>query len=137
MYGQSCFENIMANSSLEKNCDCPLECDHNGYSFSLVSKPLDTDEMCSIGVQDNAMKEFYRKPFPPTFIRILRNAAYNETMDSMEICKRNVQYRAELTFQLAANTLPVTIISRRMSFFDKLSGFGKKMVSINPNDIFI
>ena len=124
VYGQSCFENTMANSSLEKNCDCPLECDFVGYSFSLVSRPLDSDEMCSFG-SDNLMAEFRSKPFPSNFIRFLRKAVYNETMD--DTCRRNVQYRAELTFQLAANTLPVTIISRRMSFFDKLSGFGEKI----------
>ena len=50
----------------------------------------------------------------------------NVTDDQSEICKRNIKYRAEVTFQLATHTIAVTVISRRLSFFDKLSGFGER-----------
>ena len=71
------------------------------------------------------MKEFYKHKFPPQFIRNLIMFKDNISADESENCKKNIQYRAEVTFQLATNEMPVTVISRRLSFFDKLSGFGK------------
>ena len=70
------------------------------------------------------MEEYYKIPFPQNFIRKLRNIVNNEIYDDYEICKKNIQYRTEVHFQIATNTMPVTVISRRLSFFDKLSGFG-------------
>ena len=71
------------------------------------------------------MKEYYLNKFPPQFIRKLQKYKDNVTEDQSTICKRNINYRAEVTFQLATNEMPLTVISRRLSFFDKLSGFGK------------
>ena len=95
----------------------------------LNSNPFDPDEMCPKTLPSYAqmMKEFYENKFPPQFIRNLKmfkGVKNNVSSDESEICKKNIQYRAEVTFQLATNEMPVTVISRRLSFFDKLSGFG-------------
>ena len=71
------------------------------------------------------MSEFYEKPFPKLFIRKMKKFIYNETDSTSEICKRNVKYRAEIIFKLATNNIAVTVTSKRLSFFDKLSGFGR------------
>ena len=54
---------------------------------------------------------------------------YNESSDEADICKRMLPYRAQVTFRLATDTVSVTVRSRRLSFFDKISGFGNKIFS--------
>ena len=70
------------------------------------------------------MEELFLHKFPPQFVRNIRKYVKNVTSNEIEICKKSIQFRAEVTFQLATNTMSVTVISRRLSFFDKLSGFG-------------
>ena len=87
------------------------------------------------------MEEYYENRYPPQFVRNLKKykglvSDVNVTSDANEICLKNIQYKAEVTFQLATNTISVTVISRRLSFFDKLSGFGKDFV-LNLPFIFI
>lgn len=77
------------------------------------------------------MSEFYKKPFPKPFVRKLEKFVFNETDDTREICKRNVQYRAQIMFKLATNNIAVTVTSKRLSFFDKLSGFGRNFEFLN------
>ena len=81
--------------------------------------------MRSYGSKNNfLMKEFYKNPFPSNFIRNLRMFNKNETADEKAICKRNSQYRAKITFRLATDFETTTVKTRRLSFFDMLSGFG-------------
>ena len=82
------------------------------------------------------MEEYYENKYPPQFVRNLKKykglvSEVNVTSDANEICLKNIQYKAEVTFQLATNTISVTVISRRLSFFDKLSGFGKYILSFH------
>ena len=105
-------------------CSCPMECESISYSSYYVSSPFNPEELCS-SQPDGLMEEFDNNRFPPQFVRNLKKFTKNVTADEYEICKRNIKYRAEVTFQLATNTMSVTVISRRLSFFDKLSGFGK------------
>ena len=72
------------------------------------------------------MKEYYLNPMPPQMIRNIRGYLNNVTSDMAEICKINSQYRARVIFRLATDTMTVTVTSRRLSFFDKLSSFGIK-----------
>ena len=51
---------------------------------------------------------------------------FNISSDVEDYCKERLQHRAEITFKLASNSLSVTVMSRRLSFYDKLSAFGKK-----------
>ena len=74
------------------------------------------------------MKPFYEMPLPPKFVRNIKGVYFNVTSDESEICRVNSQYRAHVTFRLATNTMAVTVTSRRLSFFDKLSGFGKTWI---------
>ena len=89
------------------------------------------DELCpgKVTVDDFLMKEFYLRRFPPQLMRNMELFVYNSTADMQDICKKNVQYKAEVIFKLATNTMAVTVNSRRLSFFDKLSGFGKISLS--------
>ena len=119
----------MKNVTVEEICDCPIECNSISYSFSLVSAPFNPEKLCpnSIG-HDFLMKDFYMKRFPPQFVTKLIEIKTNystDTTDAKEYCKKNIQYRAEVYFKLAANHLSVTAMSRRLSFFDKMSAFGK------------
>ena len=135
MYASLCFEESMKNFTSENECDCPLDCDSITYSYSLVSSPLKEDELCTANQKSPTplLKDFYEKPFPKLFIRQLRKYAKNISADPYEICSKYLKYRAVVIFQLATNDVSVTVTSRRLSFFDKLSGFGKKDLHINPN----
>ena len=130
MYASLCFEESMKNFTSENDCDCPLDCDSITYSYSLVSSPLKEDELCSANNDSPTplMTDFYRKPFPTLMIRQLIRYSKNISADPYEICSKYLKYRAVVIFQLATNDVSVTITSRRLSFFDKLSGFGKKNV---------
>ena len=119
----------MSNDTLKENCNCPMECESISYSSYYVSSPFDAEELCS-RQPNGLMEEFYKNKHPPQFVRNLKkfnglHLGKNVTADEYDICKRRIQYRAEVTFQLATNTMSVTVVSRRLSFFDKLSGFGK------------
>ena len=119
----------MDNDTELEKCNCPMECNSISYSFSIVSSPFDPQKMCPSSKSikdDDLMKEFYKNRFPQNFIRRL-NAFLGKDVSSQEhyYCKRNIEYRAEVTFRLASNSIPVTVISRRLSFFDKMSAFGK------------
>ena len=76
---------------------------------------------------DFLMKEFYlnKNKSPPQFIRRLKEIKENITSDEDAYCKRNIQYRAEVIFRLATDSVSLTVITKRLSFFDKLSAFGK------------
>ena len=124
-----CFEDIMANDTLDEQCSCPMECDSITYSFNVVSTPFNEKGLCS-GQQKNPnplMSEFYKKPFPKLYVRKLKKMTKNETDSVRDICFTNIQYRAEVSFKLATNNIAVTVTSKRLSFFDKLSGFGTSL----------
>ena len=81
------------------------------------------------------MSPFYEHESPPKFVKKLadmkNNVSHDYDYDEMkESCKKNLQYRAEIIFQLATDSMSVTIMSRRLSFFDKLSAFGDDIVDI-------
>ena len=59
-----------------------------------------------------------------------RTFFYNESSKPSELCRRYLPYRAEVIFRLATDTVSVIVRSRRLSFFDKLSAFGKIRISI-------
>ena len=125
----------MSEDTLKENCNCPMECEFISYSSYYVSSPFDPDELCS-KQPGGLMENFYDNRHPPQFVRNLKKFTKNVTSDEYEICKKNAKFRSEVTFQLATNTMSVTVISRRLSFFDKLSGFGKDFV-LNLPFIFI
>ena len=127
IYGNICFENVMQNITLEEDCVCPRECNYRSYSFSFVSTPFDPKKMRPRGVSsiDFMMEQFYLNKSPPQFIRRLKEIKDNVTADVDTYCKRNIQYRAEVIFRLATDSVSLTVITKRLSFFDKLSAFGK------------
>ena len=125
----------MQNITLEDECECPRECNYRSYSFSLVSTPFDPKKMCPSAIKstDFLMMEFYKNKSPPQFIRKLKAIKEfkdNVTSDEDVYCKRNIQYRAEVIFRLATDSVSVTVMTRRLSFFDKLSAFGNFIISI-------
>ena len=130
MYGNYCFETSMRNVTIEDECDCHLECDAISYTYYYVSSPFDPDEMCPRKVVDDdfLMKQFYINPMPPQLLRKMEYYAFNKTMKQNDICRTSINYKAEVIFRLATNTMSVTVSSRRLSFFDKLSGFGKLFI---------
>ena len=131
MYGNQCFEASMEDTP-EWTCDCPVECKSISYSFSIVSTPLGPEESCPphASWRDGVlMSPFYEQESPPKFVKKLidmrNNISHDFDYDEMEeSCKKNLQYRAEVIFRLATDSMSVTIMSRRLSFFDKLSAFG-------------
>ena len=116
----------MKNNS-KKSCDvvkCPMDCNSISYSYSIVSTPFKEKELCPSKGKDSIFEEFYNNPFPPRFIARARTFFFNEGSKPSELCGRYLPYRAEVTFRLATDTVSVTVRSRRLSFFDKLSAFG-------------
>ena len=81
-----------------------MDCESIGYSSYYVSSPFNPEELCSR--QPNGfMEEFYDDKYPPQFIRNLKKfkglvSGNNVTSDANEICLKNIQYKAEVTFQL-------------------------------------
>ena len=106
-----------------------MECDSISYSFTVVSTPFNEIGLCAGGLDKPTplMSEFYGKPFPKVFIRKLKRFMNNETDSTIELCKRNIKYRAEIILKLATNKIAVTVTTKRLSFFDKLSGFGMNL----------
>ena len=127
IYGNICFKDLFEKGGQNKSCDCPRECDSISYSYSLVSTPFDRKVLCSNSDHNlnPLMGEFYEHPFPNSFVRKLRFFTQNVSDDANFNCEKNIQYRAEIIFKLATNDMPVTVSSRRLSFFDKVSAFGK------------
>ena len=83
------------------------------------------------------MSEFYDKPFPKLCVRKLEKIIYNETDKAREICMKNIKYRAKVIFKLATNNIAVTVTSKRLSFFDKLSGFGRNCYNVTYKIVFL
>ena len=81
----------MKNSTNQRNCDCPMECNSITYSFRVVSTKLEEDEVCE--GKDSLMNEFYAHKIPPQFERKLIEIKNNVSSDEIEYCKRNLQYR--------------------------------------------
>ena len=76
--------------------------------------------------EDFLMKEFYKKKSPPLLLRKMEEFAFdNVTVKEPEICKKKLLYKAEVFFKISTHSMIVIENSRRLSFFDKLSGFGK------------
>ena len=129
IYGNKCFDDSMHNyfNTTKYNCLCPTECDSISYSYTTMSTPFDENELCpsfSEYSEDFLMKPFYDNKFPPQFIRKLMKLKNNVSDDAQEYCKKNLQYRAEVIFKMATDTMSVTVMSPRLSFFDKMSAFG-------------
>ena len=132
IFGNICFEKSMNNVTFEDFCECPNECNSISYSFSVVSDPFDPKEICPRSFNpkkknsgDFLMKEYYANKFPPQFVRRLKEFKSNLSSQDGDYCEKNIQYRAEIVFRLATNSMAVTTLSRRLSFFDQLSAFGK------------
>ena len=71
------------------------------------------------------MQDFYGpQAYPTEFVNIANFFMLGKERDPQIICKKNMKYRALVTFQLATDTVTLTTRTQRMSFFDKLSGFG-------------
>ena len=79
----------------------------------------------SVDFENEYMKEFNSHKYIHPFISKLRKIKHNITEDAMDNCARNLQYRAEVIFRLATDSMSVTVMSSRLSFFDKMSAFGK------------
>ena len=127
IYGNKCFDDSMDKPNVEDQCDCPTECNFISYSFTTVSTPFDGNELCppeTLNSDNFLMKPFYENKFPPKFVRKLWKIKYNISDNDMEFCKWNLKYRAEVIFRLATDSISVTVMSRRLSPFDKLSSFG-------------
>ena len=127
----------MDNITIEGSCDCPMECNSISYSFSVVSTPFDPELLCrddvndyniGNGKSDFLMKPFYKRKAPPQFERRLLKMMNNISEDAMAYCKKNIKYRAEVIFKMATDSMSVTTMSRRLSFFDKMSAFGKEFL---------
>ena len=127
----------MKNIPTDWICDCPMECNTISFSFSVVVTPFDPEEMCpkynnfdnDYDFDDFLMKPFYdrNRIFSPKFEKKLLEIKNNVSMTYAEDedCKENLSYRAVVNFKLVTDTMSVTVLSRRLSFFDKLSAFGK------------
>ena len=123
-----CFEDSMKNRTTQKTCDCPMECTSISYSFRVVSTKFEHKEMCGETNENSVMNDFdlVGHKFPHQFIRKLIHLKNNSVSSKeVEYCKRNLKYRAEVIFMLATDSMSVTIMSSRLSFFDKMSAFGK------------
>ena len=117
----------MKNRTTQKTCDCPMECTTISYSFRVVSTKFEDKEMCGETSENSVMNDFnlVGHKFPRQFIRKLIHLKNNSvSSNEVEYCKRNLQYRAEVIFRLATDSMSVTVMSRRLSFFDKMSAFG-------------
>ena len=125
IYGSKCFDDSMDKLNFENNCDCPTECNSITYSFTTVSTPFNVEEYCPPDSNNFLMKPFYDDKFPHQFIRKLLKIKNNVSDDAVEYCKKNLEYRAEVIFRMATDTMSVTVMSPRLSFFDKMSAFGK------------
>ena len=129
LYGNICFKKHMKFSNNELMCNCPVECNLITYEFSVSSTPLDPEDLCPpdyhhADMDESLMEPFYEKN-PPQFMRQLVNVKNNVSVSNMEYCKNNIKNIAVVTFRMATDIMPVTVMSRRLSFFDKMSAFGK------------
>ena len=117
-----CFEKSMKNTPTDWTCDCPVECNYISYSFSLVSTPFNPEELCPRDMvsEDFLMKPFYQNRVGRAMIKMKNN------ITEIEYCKQHLKYRAEVIFRLATDSIDVTVMSRRLSFFDKMSAFGER-----------
>ena len=125
----------MQNFTVEKNCPCPMECNTMSYSFSIVSTPFDPKDMCPSTLISNPflMSEFYENKAPPQYIRNLIQFKENVSSSVEVYCRKNLQFRAEVRFRLATDSMSVTVMKRRLNFFDKLSTFGKLVINNDLN----
>ena len=110
-----------------------MDCDSVSYSYSIISIPINPVEQCpklkkrKFNKMKSIFKQFYINPSPPKFIQNVRSFIYNTSSDEAELCKRLLPFRAEVTFRMATDTVSVTVRSKRLTFFDKLSAFGKTL----------
>ena len=125
IYGNLCFEKYTKNAPSGMTCDCPMGCNELSYSFSFVSTRLDPDEVCTENGYGSLMWSFYQNKYPPQHVRTLLKIKSNISDDAAEYCRKNLDYRAEVIFRMATDSMPVTVMSSRLSFFDKMSSFGK------------
>ena len=120
----------MENETSEDNCHCPMECNSITYSSYYVSTPFDPQKICKRH-RNGLLEDIFKHEFPPKFLKNLLKYVNNDSNKDTDICKKHLQYRAEVSFQLSTNAMSVTVISRRLSFFDKLSGFGKPTIAMS------
>ena len=124
--GAYCFEEVMAETEIIQNCDCPFDCDTTRYSYSVSSTKLDTDMICKKAISETF--DYYASPIYARPAKFMRN--YEQTENSEKdtgddaICKENVRNIAVAQFQLAGQI--VTQIKRdiRVTFADNVSNFG-------------
>ena len=100
-----------------------MECTSISYSFRVVSTKFDEKEICQ-STEDTLKDQFNYHKFPRQFIRKLIKIKNNVSEDEISYCTRNLKYRAQAIFRLETDSMSVTVMSRRLSFFDKMSAFG-------------
>ena len=132
----------MLERRTQYECNCPMECSSISYSFRVVSTKFEEKDMCeNVGKKGKFWTKEFESPDqknPPQFIRKLIKLKNNSiSANAEEYCKRNLQYRAEVIFRMATDSMSVTVMSSRLSFFDKMSAFGKDCSNILKKDNYI
>ena len=139
----------MRNGPDESACDCPVECNTISYSFRVVITPFDQEELCPqrFAADASLVKPISYHRLPPTFVQKLTKIKHNNSnsifpedvghLPDEKDRKEKLQYRAEVTFRMATDLIPVTVLSRRLSFFDKMSAFGKSFIIIMHHMMFV
>ena len=110
VFGFYCFKKVLRSPTIHFGCKCLDRCDGIFYSFYASAKELPKDQMCNIKTNmkvTDLMYSFYQEnALPKKFLAWYNYIDHNETYKERDLCKKYLDYRAIVNFQLATlNTL--------------------------------
>ena len=125
--GARCFEKVMSNTELIKQCNCPYDCDATRYTYSVSSTKLDFQKLCQRDMEFEKILGETTFGLPNSFIRNFEKFYDGTDINEPDICEAALQNIAIAQFQLTSQI--VTQIKRdiRVTFADYISNFGKEL----------
>ena len=101
------------------------------YTYSVSSTAFDIDVLCNKNNNDNPLAMAFSShlassnAYPPMFVRRFEQVLYESDIGQDSICRENLKGMAIVKFQLASQIIQRIKKTKRVSFSDHLSNFGK------------
>ena len=133
-----CFEKVMENITLMKNCHCPFDCVLSQYSYSISSTVLDVESFCEDFKETKGMENSISRIlggdfgttfeipviYPPKFINRFEQIMYDKDIKNDAMCKERLKEMGIVRFQLATEIATRIKKTQRVTFTDQLSNIG-------------
>ena len=118
----------MLNLESIRKCNCPMDCSHTRYSFSVHTNKIDAEQLCSnqkfLFKMKNGLDQRGFYYMPPKFIDRYEQIMYGKDTSDKLWCIERVKKLAIVNFQIGNQIMTKIKRTQRVTFADTLANIG-------------